>query len=53
MHLIERDANGVAHIVALSGGHDSTIMSFVGFVRYEKISHLVGLRDFPDRVARH
>lgn len=27
--MIERDASGVAHIVALSGGHDSTIMSFL------------------------
>ncbi len=27
--MIERDADGVAHIVALSGGHDSTIMSFL------------------------
>lgn len=29
MHLIERDADGVAHIVALSGGHDSTSSSFI------------------------
>lgn len=27
--MILRDENGVAHIVALSGGHDSTIMSFL------------------------
>lgn len=27
--MIQRDENGVAHIVALSGGHDSTIMSFL------------------------
>lgn len=27
--LIPRDENGVAHIVALSGGHDSTIMAFL------------------------
>lgn len=27
INLIERDADGVAHIVGMSGGHDSTIMS--------------------------
>lgn len=27
--MLERDENGVLHIVALSGGHDSTIMSFL------------------------
>lgn len=27
--LFERDENGVLHVVALSGGHDSTIMSFL------------------------
>lgn len=27
LHLIERDADGVAHIVGLSGGHDSSILS--------------------------
>ena len=27
--MISRDENGVAHIVALSGGHDSTAMSFL------------------------
>ncbi len=29
MGLIERDADGVAHIVGLSGGHDSTILSIL------------------------
>jgi 3'-phosphoadenosine 5'-phosphosulfate sulfotransferase (PAPS reductase)/FAD synthetase len=27
--VVERDADGVLHIVALSGGHDSTILSFL------------------------
>lgn len=27
--MLERDADGVLHVVALSGGHDSTIMSFL------------------------
>lgn len=29
MSLFERDENGVLHVVALSGGHDSTAMAFL------------------------
>ena len=29
MDLIERDSDGIAHIVALSGGHDSTALAFL------------------------
>lgn len=29
MNLFERDANGVLHVVALSGGHDSTALAFL------------------------